>query len=127
MRTPSALVALCALMPALAFSHSFLTSPTPRNSVANKTGPCGVPPNGTRTNFSPGQTITVTWTETIDHPGHYRLAFAPANDTGFDQNVLLDNIPNPAGAQATNSTQITLPTTPCTGCTLQLIQVMTNT
>ena len=33
------------------------------------------------TTFQPGETITVTWTETVDHPGHYRIAF---DDDGTD-------------------------------------------
>ena len=74
----------------------------------------------------PGQTITVTWAETVNHPGYYRIAFSPSGDTGFDANVLMNNIPNPAGLQATNSATVTLPATPCTQCTLQLIQVMTE-
>ncbi len=115
------------LLPTLAFAHAHLLTPAPRNTLANKVGPCGVARTASSVNFAPGATITVTWTETIDHPGHYRIALSPANDLGFDANVLKDNIPNPTGAQATNSTTVTLPTTPCTQCTLQLIQVMTNT
>lgn len=119
-----ALIAL--LQPAWAFAHARLTSPTPRNTAANKTGPCGSPRTANATTFAPGATITVTWTETINHPGYYRIAFSPSGDTGFDANVLLNNIPNPAGLQANNSATVTLPTTPCTQCTLQLIQVMTD-
>ncbi|MDP3233337.1 MAG: Ig-like domain-containing protein [Myxococcales bacterium] len=115
------------LCPALALAHAHLLTPTPRNTLANKTGPCGSPRTATSVNFAPGATITLTWAETINHPGHYRIAFSPANDQGFDANILRDNIPNPAGTQATNTATVTLPTTPCTGCTLQLIQVMTNT
>lgn len=115
------------LCPALALAHAHLLTPTPRNTLANKTGPCGAARTATSVNFAPGATITLTWAETINHPGHYRIALSPANDQGFDANILKDNIPNPAGAQANNATTVTLPTTPCTGCTLQLIQVMTNT
>ena len=127
MRPFTAALAALLLYPALALAHARLTNPVPRNTLANKTGPCGVARTATSVAFAPGATITVSWTETIDHPGHYRIAFSPSNDQGFDANVLKDNIPNPAGAQAVNSTTVTLPTTPCTQCTLQLIQVMTNT
>ena len=94
------------VLPAWAFAHARLTSPTPRNTAANKTGPCGVARTANATNFMPGQTITVTWAETVNHPGYYRIAFSPSADMGFDANVLLNNIPNPAGLQATNSATV---------------------
>jgi MYXO-CTERM domain-containing protein len=100
------------------------------------------------TQFQPGQTITVTWAETIDHPGWYRIAFQPdgevfgippasngpnglggaanfptLNQEGLDpinnSIVLKDRIPD-----GTLSTDITFPNMECANCTLQFIQVM---
>lgn len=115
------------LMSGGAQAHARLASPKPRNNMDNlKTGPCGgVLPTGAATSFVPGQTITVSWEETIAHPGHYRIAFSPGKDQGFDQNVLADKLPNPAGTQG-GQAQVTLPDVACDPCTLQLIQVMTD-
>lgn len=113
------------------FAHARLKYPAPRNNNSGiKVGPCGVAKTNTPTVFTSGQTITVSWEETIDHPGHYRVAYSagsPAPDNDFDQNILANNINNPAGEQALQSVSITLPNLACSNCTLQLIQVMTNT
>lgn len=128
MRTALKMLVLASLVPCAAQAHAHLISPAPRTTQSLKAGPCGgVPRTGKPTVFEPGQTITVVWAETQTHPGSYRIAFSPANDLGFDDNVLKSNIPNPGGVQATNSTQVTLPNVTCSACTLQLIQVMTNT
>jgi uncharacterized protein (TIGR03382 family) len=74
----SALV--CLTTPALA--HFKLNQPLSStvqaaNGDPQKTAPCG---GGTATtdvtNYTPGQTITIEVDETIDHPGHYRVAIA---------------------------------------------------
>src|SRR5256885_16600015 len=42
-----------------------------------KQAPCGGEggtPTGLVTHFRPGQTITLRWSETIYHPGHWRIA-----------------------------------------------------
>ena len=130
-------VAIGLLAPsATAYAHIALTSPAPR-SEAQKEGPCGAAgsPRGTKvTTFRPGQTITVEWDETVEHPGHYRIAFDDSGDDSFrnpsrpDDNfpqTLADQIPDRAsGGHYTQ--QITLPNMTCTNCTLQLIQVMTT-
>lgn len=127
MRIFAVLMALCASS-APALAHTLFTSPTPRNnSDALKTGPCGnVAPTGSPTVLAAGQTIRVTWLETIDHPGYYRIAFSPGNDEGYDDNVLVDDI---ADVQCTDTpcsyaADVTLPDQPCQGCSLQLIQYM---
>ncbi len=101
------------------------------------------------TTFSPGETITVTWLETVNHPGWYRIAFQPngsvfgippasngpagngtasnfptLNQEGPDVGgsiVLKDRIPD-----GTLTTTVTLPNVECANCTLQFIQVMTD-
>lgn len=79
----SALLALVLLLAASApaLAHISLTSPTPRLGD-QKAQHCGVA-NSVRdparvTTFAPGQTITVTWLETVPHPGYYRIAFQPS-------------------------------------------------
>ena len=84
--------------------------------------------------FKPGQTITVSWDETINHPGHYRISF-DSNGTGFPDpksftdydsgpTDLVDNIADKNGGAYTQ--QVTLPNISCMNCTLQVIQVMTD-
>jgi len=114
-----------------------------------KLGHCGDPALTRTTNrvntYPPGATITVMWSETINHPGHFRIAFQPNGDaflypppgaaagnypdvdqtgvvdTASGQIILKDMI-----ADGTASTDITLPNMECANCTLQFIQVMTN-
>ncbi len=104
-----------------------------------KAGPCGVAGSarGTAvTTFEAGETITIAWDETIDHPGHFRISFDDDGDDAFvdprsfsDLNtapsVLLDGITDrPGGGRY--SQQLTLPDVECSRCTLQVVQVMTD-
>lgn len=123
-------------------AHITLTSPAPRHGPEQqKVSPCGAR-NDARgevvTVFEPGETITVTWDETFDHPGHYRIMFDddgfddfpdPANEfdlcePGVDRGCLMDGIKDKEGGSY--SVQVTLPDIECENCTLQLIQVMTD-
>ena len=121
----------------LAGAHIAQTFPTPRTE-SQKQGPCGATGStrGPAQVFEPGETITVEWTETVEHVGHYRIAFdidgedfpLPNNpDDNFDV-VLVDQIPdrNVNGADRTYSQEITFPDVECDNCTLQLIQIMTT-
>jgi len=132
------LVSLLAL-PATARAHIELSEPKPRYEDL-KYGPCGKgTPGDARskrvTSYKPGATITVRWTETIGHPGHYRIAFDPDGqrftdpssftDTAPRQYVLVDDIADKTGTQDYEQT-ITLPSTPTQNGTLQVIQVMTD-
>jgi uncharacterized membrane protein YgcG len=135
-----------------ASAHIRFVYPTPRyptpmgmdDSSNIKDPPCGRAMNDARTTdtsritvLEPGATIEVEWNETINHPGHYRIAFdddgqdafvtplARADvQTGptFTLPVLLDNIADKAGGSYT--AMVTLPNVECERCTLQLIQVM---
>ena len=120
-----------------------------------KTAPCG--PSGTA--FTPtndvtavktGSTITVTISETIFHPGHYRVALAqteadlppdpvvtasggdPCGSTTIDQNpalpVLLDGqLVHTAKFSGPQSFQVPLPAgMTCDNCVLQVIQYMSS-
>ena len=133
-------------------AHIHLTSPMARTDSQlgdQKEQHCGVA-NQVRnparvTVFQPGATITVTWMETIQHPGWFRIAFQPdgavfgippvgaggagafptVNQEGLDAAnnsiVLADRI-----ADGLLSATVTLPNVECANCTLQFIQVMTD-
>jgi MYXO-CTERM domain-containing protein len=126
------LTVLTMLAPALA--HIGLDQPTARYAD-QKSGPCGAVNDartGNVTVFEPGETITVEWRETINHPSHYRISFDVDGHDDFvdppqmydfysNDTVLLDDIPDAAGGI---SVQVTLPNVQCENCTLQVIQVM---
>lgn len=130
----SSLVVASLLISGTASAHIAMTVPAPR-TAEQKTGPCGAAGSTRGTNvttFAPGETITVEWDETVDHPGHYRIAFDDdgndfqnPNNPGDDfPGTMAEPIVDKVGGHYTQ--QITLPTTPCDNCTLQLIQVMTT-
>lgn len=130
---------LMGLQIASAHAHIQLSFPLQRYTD-QKSGPCGRALNDGRGEtvnvFTPGQTITVTWTETVNHPGHFRIAFdadgqdafydPPTEDTcDTDMPILADCIADtPGGGES--SFDITLPNIECENCTLQVIQVMTD-
>jgi hypothetical protein len=99
-----------------------------------KVGPCGVEERSANVNvFRPGETITMVFNETVNHPSHYRVSFNPSGDDFPDPvsvddirsggpYMLLDGIADEeAGRQ---QVQVTFPDIECDDCTLQLIQVM---
>ena len=99
-------------------------TPGRTDSDALKSGPCGnVPRTNSPTVLEAGSTVTVEFESTIFHQGDFRIAFSEANDTGFDESVLVTDIPDYAN-QRYRSQEITLPDIECDQCTLQLIQVM---
>jgi hypothetical protein len=131
-------IALALAVPSVALAHVTLTYPPPR-TTQQKVGPCGVANSVRGTNVTtlqPGATITVTWDETIQHPGHFRISFdadgqafsvppdATSDTKATDPNVIEDLIPDTTGRAY--SKQITLPNMECANCTLQLIQLMTD-
>jgi hypothetical protein len=121
------LAALCLLLPGLAWSHARLTTPEPRTINTNlKSAPCGVARSAEQktTAFTAGERATVTFAETVPHPGHYVVRFSPAGESNFT--VLADNLPNPDGQQLVNTVEVTIPSTPCTDCVIQLEQFMSE-
>ena len=77
-----ALASIC--VPTAASAHIHLTYPLSRTDSLlgdQKAEPCGIAGqvrNPARvTTLRPGQTITVTWMETVNHPGWFRIAFHP--------------------------------------------------
>lgn len=147
------------LVPASAAAHIHLTAPQSRIDTLTgqdqKEQHCGVL-NQVRTTrvttFKPGETITVTWMETINHPGWFRISFQPNGDVftipPASNGIAVVNGNNQASnmptedrtgqtdattgaiilkdriADGTLTTQVTLPDMECTNCTLQFIQVM---
>lgn len=122
-----------------AYAHIQLDFP-PQRYTDQKFGPCGRSADPGRgeiiTVFEPGQTIMVTWRETINHPGHFRISFdADGQDDFFDPAtedacdtglpVLADCIADLPGGGMTGMA-VTLPNIECENCTLQVIQVMTD-
>lgn len=122
-------------------AHIDLDWPVDRGCSDQKVGPCGSGCDARSNNVTvlpPGATITVQWTETVPHPGHYRIAFDDdgiddfEDPTGYDDiqtdpalPVLLDGIEDREGTGPYQA-QVTLPDVECERCTLQLIQVMTD-
>ena len=139
-RTLSVAVVLVGLQVATAaHAHIQLTFPLQRYTD-QKAGPCGRALNDGRGEtvnvFAPGQTITVTWDETVNHPGHFRISFdddgqddfyVPPTENTCDNGlpVLADCIADLPGG-GSGSFDITLPDIECENCTLQMIQVMTD-
>lgn len=144
MSSPPRFLLACAALaatvgaPAVAAAHIQLTSPPPR-TLQLKQRPCGIAGSvrgASITVLAPGATLEVRWTETIDHPGHYRVSFdldgqdftipLSYNDTTQNTNVVMDLIPDRAGSQLMYTQMITLPNQTCENCTLQVIQMMTD-
>jgi hypothetical protein len=131
-RTPGWLsLVVVLLLPGVAAAHAVLLDPMPRNPNdfnKDETLPCGAdtPRSANPTVYRPGQTVTVKWQETIEHPGHYELAFSASNDQNF-QNMGGD-IADVGGASQANPVQyqadITLPDQECETCTIRMIQVL---
>lgn len=146
------------LVPASAAAHIHLTAPMARTDSTTgdqKDQHCGVA-GQTRTTrvttFMPGETITVSWMEPIDHPGWFRIALQPNGDifpippasngpaivmgamqasnmptedkTGMTDAVTNALILKDRVADGTLTTTVTLPNMECNNCTLQFIQVM---
>lgn len=128
-----ALVTLVATSP-LAWGHARMlrvATLIPRStSDGLKTAPCGgVNRTGTSAVLTAGDTQTIRWEETIDHPGQYFIEFSAADDTGW---VRLKAIPDIQRNGALNplphayETTITVPNVSCDACTIRVIQEMTD-
>ncbi len=150
---PLLILVLALAPPALA--HIKLTLPsnwqvTDVSGGPNKVGPCGEAgtPTGLVTEVVAGSQLTVSWTEPIPHPGHFRIGIAtdPAQFvtpvpvlTGGGTNCSTAPIESPVASPtlvdglfphtATASpytTTVTVPMISCANCTLQLMQFMSS-
>ena len=147
-----------ALLPGVARAHFHLDSPaamyvqTAPLADPQKFPPCGADgtemATGEVTTYQEGDTITITITETVNHPGHFRVVIAenpeslpedPPAEGNFCETVeiqdppvfpvLADNmLPHESGAPLiAQSFDVTLPADyTCENCTLQVIQYMTE-
>jgi hypothetical protein len=147
-----ALTGVGLIVPRAADAHIKLMYPPSRwlesaQGDPQKSGPCGgealggkaATPTMMRTKLKPGSTISVTFMETVHHPGHFRVAFDDDGENAFTEPktptdivdppvmpVLKDNLfPNHQQGQLLK-VDITLPNITCSNCTLQVIQVMTE-
>jgi MYXO-CTERM domain-containing protein len=73
--------------------------------------------------YQPGQKITVTWIETVYHPGCFLIDFSPAGDQNWQTLATIPHDPNTA-SPINYSTQVTLPQGNCPSCTLRVRQIM---
>ncbi len=125
---------------ASASAHTVLVNPPPLigNDDA-KTGPCGCtfggggiecPTDYTVTELEAGAQVTVSWNETVNHPGEFRIAYAPVApeaatvadfDDAVDQVTVADDM-----AGGLFSQTFTVPNTPCDLCTIQVRQFMSD-
>jgi len=158
MRSVLVAAALSLVPVGVANAHIHLTQPLSRTDMTTgdqKEQYCGVlnqVRNPARvTTYKPGEMVMVTWMETINHTGWFRIAFQPNGDVfgipppangpagdGTASNyptedrtgmvdaangsiVLADRI-----ADGTLQTMIQMPMMECNNCTLQFIQVMTD-
>lgn len=151
MKLSSTLVAGCLLVGAgPAFAHFNLVYPpssTTQNALGDpqKQPPCG---GSARTNVvtkvKAGEVITLKWSETIPHPGHFRISITDGAPSVFVDPVvtgancgsaaieanptmptLMDgvHVHNGSGTK-TWEQQITIPNMSCDKCTLQVLQFM---
>jgi len=78
----SVIVSFC-LFSSLGWGHARLVTPTPRsNDSGIKSGPCG----GLSRSLNPtvlqgGQSLAISWQETVNHPGKFLFALSMNNDT----------------------------------------------
>jgi hypothetical protein len=114
-RSTVAALAFCtagALIPATAQAHFMLNSPTSWHTQTTdgspqKTAPCGneaatgTAASGVVTNFQPGQTVNVSVTSTIAHPGWWRISLRQ----GASSTQTAAAFPDPAPLGAAGSAQ----------------------
>lgn len=131
-----------------ASAHSLLMNPPPVINDDNaKSGPCGCyfgggpedpnedntatacPAGYKTTALTAGSQVQVTWKETVNHAGKFRVALStkPINlvtRADLDNAILYEGDDNNSTDGGLVSTMITIPNTPCTNCVLQLRQFM---
>jgi len=149
-RTP-ALFAFAAVLLAgsSAFAHAVLMNPQPlTNDDDAKSGPCGCyfgagpedpaedgtaaacPGSGYNVaNLTVGQTLQVTWKETVNHNGMFRVALSTkaintVTRADLNNGVIYEAADQNAQSGGLVSATITVPDTPCQNCVIQLRQFM---
>lgn len=132
MRRSAPLVLSAALFaPLMAWSHAELTDPTPRSACVNatncKTAPCGTIAAGNVTKtFFIGSSYDISWNETINHVGRYRLGLSTNGEVAFDTFVVMNygTVLDQVGPASYNWSWTVPDTANCDPCVMQLIQGM---
>lgn len=121
-----------------ASAHTLLVNPPPLIGEDDaKTGPCGCTFDGTGLacpedypvlEVEAGSEMMVSWDETIDHTGNFRIAFAnvtpeAATVADFDDAALQVTVDDTL-AGGLFSQPFTIPDVPCDLCTIQVRQFM---
>ena len=121
-------------------AHISITNPPMRfeyDPVTQKTGPCGGGiATGIVTPLQGGTALTMTWDETVPHPGHFRIAL-DADENGSDdfsvpadendmvvQGNIVAYVPDNGGDSFEHT--FVLPNVDCEPCVIQLLQIMTD-
>lgn len=121
----SVVVSFC-LFSSLSWGHARLVTPTPRsNDSGIKSGPCGgLARSANPTVLQGGQSLAISWQETVNHPGQFLFALSMENDI-FSTNLasVTDN-QNGGGLPHSYSTIVAIPNINCETCSIQMIQSM---
>ncbi len=131
---------LLALIPSAAFAHALFVSPKPRDNVdgwkefrtKGFVQPCGVARKSGQpvTVLKTGSTVSLSWNETVNHPGCFLVDFSEDEKT-FKELANFKHVNKPAitvAAPRPYMTSVTLPAgVKCDGCILRLRQVMLGT
>ena len=117
-------------MSAEVFSHAHLgfdsLTPPRSNNRGLYDAPCGGKDRGdSPVTLTAGTQIDVGIKIEARHRGVFRIAFSPANDQGFENNILVDNFPEPRDTRDFNI-PVTVPNQPCEECTLQMTYIYGN-
>lgn len=113
-------------LPSIGLGHARLVTPTPRsNDSGIKSGPCGgLARSANPTVLLGGQSLAISWQETVNHPGKFLFALSMANDS-FTQNLISVTDNQDGGGLPHNfSTVVQIPNVNCDSCTIQMIQSM---
>jgi hypothetical protein len=140
--------AVALLSATAAEAHSLLINPPPLTSDDNaKSGPCGCyfgaapedpaedpsptacPASYKVTDLVAGTPLQVTWKETVQHTGKFRVAFSDkpidtATRADMDLGVLYEAADTNGTSGGIISATITVPNKPCQNCVIQMRQYM---
>ncbi|MEP6653396.1 MAG: SCE4755 family polysaccharide monooxygenase-like protein [Myxococcales bacterium] len=127
----SSLAAILSLaVPAVAAAHARLDYPPGRDmrddhKDTNGGAPCGIARAASQssTPLTPGASVEVKWTETVNHPGCFLIDFSSSGDTNFQMLGMVKHVATGNTPRAWTKT-VTLPAAPCTACTLRVRQIM---
>ncbi len=135
----AAITVACLLATSSASAHTVLVTPSPLTGNDDaKTGPCGCtfgsgtiicPPDYPVTEVQAGSQASITWNETIQHTGEFRISFAakaPEDVTvaDMDDSALQTTITDTNDTPGLVTQTFTMPSTPCDLCTIQVRQFM---